>query len=68
MSCKVRAHNAVRFLVAGKGLFKDFELGWGCPLAVFYLVGNVRIELSEVDGRGIYAWGDDVWDAVAWET
>ena len=68
LSCKVRAHNAVRFLVTGECLFEDFELGRGCPLAVFYLVGNVGIEFSEVDERGIYAWRDDVWNAGARET
>lgn len=70
LSCEICAHNTVRFLVMGKGLFKDLELGLSCPLSVFYLVGNVRIELSEVDKRGIYARGDDTWNAgiwVAWE-
>ena len=68
LSCKTRAHNTVRFLVAGEGLFEDFELGGRGPLAVLYLVGDVRIEFSEVDERGIYAWRDDIWDAGVWET
>ena len=65
---EVRAHNTVWFLVVGKSLLKDFKLGLGRPLAVFYLVGDVWVEFSEVDGRGIYAWRDDVWDAGGWET
>lgn len=68
LSCKARAHDAVGLLVAGKGLFKDFELGRGGSLAVLYLVGDVRIEFSEVDEGGIYAWRDDIWDTGVWET
>ena len=30
---------------------------------MFNLVGDVRIELSKVDERGICAWRDDIWDA-----
>jgi hypothetical protein len=66
-SGEIRAHDAIWFLVVGKGLFEDLELGLCRSLSVFYLVGNVRIELFEVDERGIYAWGNDVWDAGAWE-
>jgi hypothetical protein len=51
-----------------KCLFKDLKLGLSRPLAVFYLVGDVGVEFSEVDDRGIYAFGNDVWDAGVWET
>jgi hypothetical protein len=49
LSCKICAHDAIWFLVMGKGLFEDFELGLCRPLSVFYLVGDVGIELPEVD-------------------
>jgi len=63
LSCQIRAHDAIRFLVVSKGLFKDLELRLSGPLSMFNLVGDVRIELSKVDKRRICAWGDDVWDA-----
>ena len=46
-----------------KGLFEGLELGLSRPLSVFYLVGDVGVELPKVDERRIHAWGDDVWDA-----
>ena len=66
--CEVRAHNAIRFLVMGESLFKNLQLGLSCPLAMLYLVWDVRVELSEVGERGICAWGADVWNAGIRET
>ena len=49
LSCKICAHDAIRLLVMGKGLFEDLELSLCRSLSVFYLVWDVGIELSEVD-------------------
>ena len=46
-----------------KGPLEDLELGLRRPLAVFYLVGDVWIELSKVDERGIHVCGNGIWDA-----
>ena len=52
----------------GESLFKNLKLGLSGPLAMLYLVWDVRVELSEVDEGGICAWGADIWNAGIRET
>jgi hypothetical protein len=44
------AQTGVGFCIAAEMVFEDLELGAGCPLPVFDLVGGVGIECAEVDG------------------